>query len=123
MLDVLVIEENDATRDILQKELSQLGCRVTVPESSENAMKLLEKTRFDVIITDLCMRYMSARSLARMVKERFPETKIFVITGWKGELDQKMLEKDGIHAVLNRPIVFSKLRGLIKSSILKRHLL
>ena len=117
MPDVLLIEENDATRDILQKELSQLGCRVTMCDCAEEGLELFEKIKFDAIFTDLCMRDMSARSLARIVKERFPQTKIFVITGWKGELDQKIMEKEGFLAVINKPIDFSKFRDLIQQHL------
>ncbi|MDD5673950.1 MAG: response regulator [Chitinivibrionales bacterium] len=113
MFEVLVIEENVATRDILKNALSRLGCHVTVSDFAEKAMELLEKIRFDVIFADLCMRNISARSLARWVRQRVPETKFFIVTGWKGELDQRMLQLDGIHAVLHKPLIFSKIRDKI----------
>lgn len=113
MFEVLVIEENLATQDILKNALSRLGCHVTIAEFSEKAIELIEKVRFDAILADLCIKEMSARSVARWVKERYPEIKFFVVTGWKGELDQKMLLMDGIHAVLHKPLIFSKIRDKI----------
>jgi CheY-like chemotaxis protein len=113
MFEVLVIEENTATQDILKNALSRLGCRVTVADVAEKAMELIEKIRYDAVFSDLCTRRISARSIARWVKQRFPEIKFFVVTGWKGELDQKLLMMDGIHAVLHKPLIFSKIRDKI----------
>ena len=47
----------------------------------ELALPLIEATRPDVVITDIKMPFMDGLQLSRLVKERFPGTKIIILSG------------------------------------------
>ena len=103
---ILVIEDNPANQEALKKSLSRLGCQVTAVESSEKGIEEVKKT----IFAALCVREKGARSVARFVKSQSPRTKFFVVTSWKGELEQRLLYLDGIHDIVRKPLIFTEIR-------------
>lgn len=46
------------------------------------ALPLIQKTRPDVLLTDIRMPFMDGLSLSRIVHQEFPETKIIIISGY-----------------------------------------
>jgi CheY-like chemotaxis protein len=107
---ILVIEDNLANQEALKKSLSRLGCQVTAVESSEKGIEEIKKTNFDAVFAALCVREKGARGVARFVKTQSPRTKFFVVTSWKGELEQKLLYLDGIHDIVRKPLIFTEIR-------------
>jgi DNA-binding NtrC family response regulator len=107
---VLIIEDNIDIQESLKRALSRLGCKVTAVDTSENAFEELKNTTFDAIFAELCLKGESSRSIARWVKTNSPQTKFFVITSWKGLLNLEILNKDGIHAIIHKPLIFSEIR-------------
>jgi CheY-like chemotaxis protein len=107
---ILVIEDNPANQEALKKSLSRLGCQVTAVESSEKGIEEIKKTNFDAVFAALCVREKGARCVARFAKNQSPRTKFFVVTSWKGELDQRFLYLDGIHDIVRKPLIFTEIR-------------
>jgi CheY-like chemotaxis protein len=52
MARLLVIEDDDALRDVLQEALSDEGYAVGVADGHRSALAVLEHDRFDLIVTD-----------------------------------------------------------------------
>jgi CheY-like chemotaxis protein len=107
---ILVIEDNPATQEALKRSLSRLGCQVFVVDTAESGIQELEKNHFDAVFAALCVREKGARSVARWVKSKSPHTKFFVVTSWKGELESNLLQLDGIHDVIRKPLIFTEIR-------------
>lgn len=110
---MLILEERSSTREVLKESLQKLGCAVLFAESTEEIHQTFKATRIDAVFADLCLRTISIRSISRELKNQYPETKFFLITGWKGELDKNMLSHDGIDAVFHKPLIFSKIRDAV----------
>ena len=52
---VLVVDDEDFHRELMQKLLSKMGYEVAVAESAEEAFSILKREKFPVIVTDLIM--------------------------------------------------------------------
>lgn len=50
---ILIIDQDDSTRDFLSSIIKLIGCEFKLVRSVEQAMELLEKNTFDLLITDL----------------------------------------------------------------------
>jgi CheY-like chemotaxis protein len=107
---ILIIEDNLANQEALKKSLSCLGCQVVAVESSEMGLEEINKMNFNAIFASLCVREKGARTVARYVKTHSPRTKFFIVTSWKGELDQRLLSLDGIHGIVRKPLIFKEIR-------------
>jgi CheY-like chemotaxis protein len=114
---VLVVSESPESQGDLKKNLIRLGCKVKAANSAENGIDELKKTNFDAIFADLCVREKGGRSIARWVKNESMQSKVFIVTSWKGELESQVLQADGIHAVIHKPFNFNEIRDTLLEQI------
>ncbi len=52
---VLMVDDTTAIREAIARSLARRGCRVTTATNGVEALEILRKQSFDVIITDLNM--------------------------------------------------------------------
>ncbi len=83
---VLVIDDEEPIRRLLQKELSHESREVFTAASAEEGMSLIRSHWFDVIILDLRLPDSSDLDLLIKVKETVPHVEVIMITG-HGDID------------------------------------
>jgi len=81
---LLVDDEEEVRKGILNKiEWNKWGFEVVgEAENGKEALEMVEKNVPDVIITDIKMPFMDGLELAKVVRERFPTTRIVILTGF-----------------------------------------
>jgi DNA-binding response OmpR family regulator len=109
----LVIEDNPSTTATLQNALSRLGWRCVAVQTAEEGVAQFGRCSFDAVFAELCVREQGGRFVARWVKDQNLAAKVFIVTSWKGELDERLLLIDGIHDVVRKPLIFSEVRDRI----------
>ncbi len=67
-MNILVIEDDKVTLKTLQSSIENLGYEVTIANSAEEAIKLTETEKFDVIISDIMMPGISGLSLVNVLR-------------------------------------------------------
>ena len=78
---ILAIDDQLYFRVFLEDLLDQEGFEVTTASSVDDALRLAETERFDVILTDLAMPGTDGADLVRRLRERAPDPAIVVLTG------------------------------------------
>lgn len=82
-LHIMVVDDSPEIRDILAQRLAAYQHMVRTFETGDAAVRILEKERFDVVITDLKMPgEVDGLSLMSIIKDRFPDTEVMIITGY-----------------------------------------
>jgi CheY-like chemotaxis protein len=81
MPSILVVEDDAALRRLFEQMLVRDGHDVTMAADGAQALKLIETTRFDVVITDLIMPEMEGLSLLRELRKRKSQAKIIAMSG------------------------------------------
>jgi signal transduction histidine kinase/CheY-like chemotaxis protein len=83
---VLAVEDNPGLRNLVVKQLTQLGYRCLEAEDGPSAMKILEQQRVDLVFTDVIMpNGMSGYELGRAAKTRWPAIKVLLTSGFPEE--------------------------------------
>ena len=85
MLKIFLVEDESIVREGLRDNIpwQQYGYKfVGEASDGEMALPLIQKTRPDVLLTDIRMPFMDGLSLSRIVHQEFPETKIIIISGY-----------------------------------------
>jgi len=100
---ILVVDDEDYHRDLMQKLLSKLGYTVDAVESAEDAFCLLERSKFPVIITDLIMLEMDGVEFCRRIRETDDKTVIIALTGHTDLYDVAKLKEAGFDNHLTKP--------------------
>ena len=84
---VLLAEDEDAVRRLVQRALEHHGYRVLVARNGEEAAAI-ERTHIgpiDLLITDVVMPGMNGRELADLVKPRRPQLKVLYMSGYTND--------------------------------------
>jgi PAS domain S-box-containing protein len=81
-LRILVVEDNTDSRQMLCELLSLLGHDVESARSAEQAQGQIEKTAFDVLLTDISLPGLSGVDLAREAKAQHPSLVVIFASGY-----------------------------------------
>jgi CheY-like chemotaxis protein len=80
---ILLVEDEEGVRELVQRVLRERGYVVTVAASSTEAVQILsgDGARFDLLLTDLAMPVMSGREVARVCLERYRDARVLYMSG------------------------------------------
>jgi PAS domain S-box-containing protein len=81
-LDILIVEDEKALRDILHELFDSMGNRVQLCETGEEALEVFKKGSYDIVVTDYGMRGISGIELAARVKEIDEKVITVLLSGW-----------------------------------------
>jgi DNA-binding response OmpR family regulator len=109
---VLVIEDDQDVLSMLVKHLAHMGFEVITARDGMEGLKKLNSEKFDLVITDIVMPYVSGLGLVTTVKEKKPNIPVIAITGYGKEPETAALEKKA-DLVLAKPIRMSVLEKQI----------
>ena len=100
---ILVVDDEDYHRELMQKLLSKLGYEVEAVESAEDAFSSLAREKFPVIITDLIMLEMDGVEFCRKIRETDGKTFVIALTGHAELYDIDRLKEAGFDNHLTKP--------------------
>ncbi len=78
---ILAVDDQRYFRELIEGLLDDEGYAVQTCASGEEALHVLEREDFDVIVTDLVMPGIDGAELVRRVKERSPDQAVVMVTG------------------------------------------
>ena len=79
---ILLAEDEDAMRAYLERALINAGYDVSAVDRGTEAVPLLEKGDYDLLLSDIVMPEMDGIELAQRCAEISPRTKVMFITGF-----------------------------------------
>ncbi|TFI58508.1 PAS domain S-box protein [Sphingomonas parva] len=78
----LVVDDEDLVRASTAGMLEDLGYEVIEANSSEEALRILEGSAIDLLVTDHLMPHMTGSELARTARQRWPELRLLIVSGY-----------------------------------------
>lgn len=119
---ILVAEDEEIARDNLQHILIKDGYDVVTAQNGLNAVQLLDKAEFDLVITDLKMPNIDGMQLLKAVKEKQPETEVLMITGYATVTTAVEAMQKGAYSYIPKPFKIEELRIQVQRALEKRSL-
>jgi CheY-like chemotaxis protein len=110
---ILLVEDESITRKIISELLRNEGYDVDEAADGCEAVKLLDKQHFDLVITDFSMPRLDGIRLAERIHRTTPETPVIFATGYISVESAKALLA-GIAEVISKPIDPETLLSTIK---------
>ena len=114
---VLIVEDSKAAREFIAATVESVsGVEAVTTSSGFEALKLLPRHRFDLIITDINMPDINGLELINFVKKNpnYRETPLFIITTEGCEKDRDRGLALGAVEYLVKPFKPQSLEGLLK---------
>lgn len=92
--NILVVDDEDALRNVLSSELQSEGYSVVSAADGDEAISTLQQKTFDLVLLDIKMPRVDGFEVLRFIKEKFPKTKVIMLTGFadlKNAIESKKL--------------------------------
>ncbi|MRR07149.1 MAG: sigma-54-dependent Fis family transcriptional regulator [Deltaproteobacteria bacterium] len=120
---ILLVEDEDLSRDSLVRLLKMTGFNVKGAASGKMALSFLSHEQFDIIITDLFLPDINGIDILKQVKELSPHTEVILITGHASAETAVKAMKEGAFDYVTKPLNFDELSITISKALEKRQLL
>ena len=119
---ILVVDDSLDTLELLQRNLESKGYQVFTAPGAIEAIKILESTPMDLVITDLKMPKVNGLSLVRHIQENFKDTEVMMITGYPSIEGAVEAVKTGAEEYLAKPFTDEELFSAVKRVLDKLHM-
>ncbi|MEW5974817.1 MAG: sigma-54 dependent transcriptional regulator [Acidobacteriota bacterium] len=120
---VLVVDDESAMRLLLVSILEGEGYAVTPAQNGREALQLIQKRKFDLILTDVRMPEMDGIRLLSAIREQSPETPTVILTAFGSVEDAVQAMKLGAADYLTKPLGNPDELRLLVSRLLGQRLL
>jgi len=120
---ILIVDDDPSNREGLSLLLGQENYLVEGAASGEEALKLIEKSPVEVMITDLFLPGMSGIEILKQVKENAPLTNVILVTGKASAESAVEAMKEGAFDYITKPVNIEHLKVQVAKALEKNKLL
>ena len=114
---VLIVDDEPIVRESLRDWLKDAGYQVATAESGEEALEMIEKQDFSVMVVDIRLPGRTGIDVLREVKARRPWIKSLIITAYPSADTVSEAKKLGAVDYLIKPVAPDDLERLIREAI------
>jgi DNA-binding NtrC family response regulator len=112
-LRILVLDDEEIVVTRLKATLEKEGYVVETFTDSRHAKERIEENKFDIVVTDLKMANIDGMQLFEFVKQKYPDTKVILISGFATLKVVKDALQTGVRDVIAKPFKISQIKDLI----------
>jgi PAS domain S-box-containing protein len=116
--DIVLIEDNADTREVMKFILETEGARVQTAEAGEDGFALARRARPDIILCDIGLPDIDGLEVARRVRGEpdLDRVKLIALTGYGQPEDVRSALEAGFEAHLTKPINLDQLLALLAAT-------
>lgn len=117
----LLVDDDQLIRDALRLAFRSQGRFIRVVESAEEALRILEKVSFDIIISDLELPGIDGLEFLKQVMSSHPDSVTLLISANGNNEVVKKAYEIGVHDFLSKPFSLKALWATMEMHIEKRN--
>lgn len=112
---ILIAEDNPVNRRVLHEMLRYLGCRIDEACNGLEAVKLAERTRYDLIFMDISMPELNGVEAAKRIRTAglSCETRQIGLTAHAMPNEIAAMQAAGLNEVIAKPVTINMLASLV----------
>ncbi len=119
---ILIVDDESVIREIFTDFLSGEGYSCTEAADGDEAVKILKKEKFDLLISDFRMPNMNGAELLQWCRDNNIHFPVIFITGNPELLPiEKIALKDCCAALLSKPVALEKILVAIEDAKKRNH--
>ncbi|MCD4686823.1 MAG: response regulator [Anaerolineae bacterium] len=117
MLDLLIVEDEDAFRDFMSLALKMEGYRVKTAATGSEALDLLQDARPDLVILDLSMPQISGWDILQFIRGEPELCKIpvVILTANADEDTRRRAMQERVDALLVKPVRLDEILDVLQN--------
>jgi len=118
---ILVVDDEENAREGLSKILLKEGYSVDMAANGKEAIEILRRQSFDLVITDMRMPLMDGFEVLREIKKMNENIGVIMITAY-GEVESYLEAINmGAFEYINKPVRVNELKRVITKVLEERH--
>lgn len=120
---LLVVDDNEANRDMLSRRLKRIGHTVEVAVDGKQALEMLEKQTFDLILLDIMMPEISGIEVLKILRQKHSVAELPIIMVTAKDQSEDIVESLSLGAndYVTKPIDFPVANARVQTQLsLKR---
>jgi two-component system, NtrC family, response regulator HydG len=111
---ILVVDDAPQTLEVIRRNLTSKGYQVFTASNVQQAIKIIENSPVDLVITDLKMPEVSGIDLVRHIRENYKDTEVMMITGYPSIESAVEAVKIGAEEYLTKPFTDEELFAAVQ---------
>jgi ATP-dependent Lon protease len=115
---VLVVDDHALNRELFCEVLTSAGYAVRAASDGLNAIRHMEETKFDVVLTDISMPQMDGLELLTVIRDRWPDSRVVVHSNLLTWRVARLARVEGAYACLSKSDNTAQLLKTIASASL-----
>jgi len=120
MARVLVVDDDKGMREVLEIMLSKEGYQVTSAPGGREALNICQKSKFDVVITDLKMPRVDGIDVLKGIKESSPETMVVLVTAYASGETAVAAMQEGAYDYLEKNFDIEELKLTVRDALKRK---
>lgn len=117
---VLVVDDEQGLRDLLHMTLEAEGYQVMTACDGLEALTLMEKEKFQLVITDIMMPNMDGIKLLEEIKKKDGQIEVIVVTGYGHIETVEHALKKGAYECILKPYSIDKIIKAVEKALEKK---
>lgn len=113
--EIVLVEDDKAVKDMLEEFLRQLGYTIRAVENAPDALKILEKAKVDLLLTDVILPGLNGKELYSYAKILHPDLKVLYMSGYADEIMGEGGVLDEGVAFIQKPFTIDDLAALVRT--------
>lgn len=119
-MKVLFVDDEKIIRDGIREIIrwDELGCELMeTADSADSAIQAMQKERFDLVITDICMQKMTGIELAKRIRRIKPDTKIIILSAFEDFSYAREAIEIGVMKYMLKPVTPEELETAVREAM------
>ena len=117
MTQVLIIDDERPIRNSLREILEYEKLKISEATNAEEALEILEKKKFDLVLCDIKMPGMDGIELLSIINEKTPELPVIMISGHGNVETAVDALKKGAYDFIEKPIDLNRLLVTVRNAL------
>jgi YesN/AraC family two-component response regulator len=114
-IDILVVDDEEMMRELLEDVLQLAGYSVETAEDGQAALIRVKESTPLLVISDIKMPRMNGFELLKSVKERFPDMRVIMMTGYSDDFTVKDALRLNADEYIIKPFNTQDITSVVKS--------
>jgi len=118
---ILIVDDDSAIRDSLNEFMEIIGYRCSTAASAEDALELLKKNSYSVVITDIILPGIDGFKFTEVIKQKY-DIDVIIITGYSAKYSYEEAISKGASDFVFKPFRSEELLLRLKRVLKEREL-
>lgn len=120
---ILAVDDDPIILGLLKDLISGFGYKCSVAKDGFEAIRMLQKERFDIVLTDMIMPRLGGMELLQQIQTQFPRTDVIVVTGHASSFTFTDVIKAGAIDFITKPFNSDELEAKIGRVLRERRII